>query len=217
MSLAHCLRKLKLFAAAPAAFLLVLAPCAAQSGVAQSERALSFDVASVRASKEAPSSSNVPLGPGNVYSPSHGILSARNFPLLTYLVFAYKLTDYQQEAIRSAGPEWVIRDGYSIEARTEKADVTKDELRLMMRSLLADRFKLTIHSEKRQVRAFALVPIKPGTLGPKLRVHPSGASCVDPSFENDRGGRQYGRPSRAAGQGCVPCRMQRHSGSDRQR
>ncbi len=141
---------------------------------------LAFDVAAVRLSKEGDPSSNVPLGPGNVYVSSHGILSAKNFPLLTYLVFAYKLTDYQQEAIESTAPGWVVNDHYSIEARTEKVDVTKDELRIMMRALLAERFKLAAHYEQREVRVFALKMVKAGMPGPKLQPHPAEATCSSP-------------------------------------
>jgi uncharacterized protein (TIGR03435 family) len=104
--------------------------------------------------------------------------------LLTYLVFAYKLTDYQQEAIESTAPDWVVNDRYSIEARTEKLEVTKDELRLMMRSLLAERFKLAVHYEKRQVRVFALMMVKAGALGPKFQPHPAGATCSSPSLKS---------------------------------
>jgi uncharacterized protein (TIGR03435 family) len=148
----------------------------------QATGTLAFEVASVKPSKETKSSSNVPLGPGNVYTASHGILSANNFPLLTYLMFAYKLADYQQEAIESTAPDWVINDRYSIEARTEKLDVTKDQLRLMMRSLLAERFKLAVHYEKRQVRVFALTMAKAGTMGPKLQPHPVGETCSNLSL-----------------------------------
>lgn len=145
---------------------------------------LAFDVASVRQSKATKPDSNVPLGAGNVYSPSNGVLSAKNFPLLAYLVFAYKLTDYQQEAIESTAADWVVTAPYTLEARTEKRNVTKDELRLMMRSLLAERFKLAVHYEKRQVRVFALKLYKAGTLGPKLQPHPNGATCSDPSLKS---------------------------------
>lgn len=146
--------------------------------------ALAFDVASVRPSKETKSSSNVPLGPGSVYSQSHGILRANNFPVLTYLVFAYKLTDYQQEAIQSAAPGWVVSDRYSIEARTDKQDVTKDELRSMMRTLLAERFKLAVHYENQRVRVFALVTAKTGEFGPKLRPHRIGSSCSSATLKS---------------------------------
>jgi uncharacterized protein (TIGR03435 family) len=140
---------------------------------------LSFDVASVRPSKETEPDSNVPLGPGNVYSPTHGILRARNFPVLNYLVFAYKLADYQQDALELSLPDWALTDRYSIEAKTEKSDVTKDELRLMMRSLLEERFHLAVHYDTRSVRVFALRLSKTGTLGPKLRQHPDTTPCAD--------------------------------------
>ncbi len=176
-----------------ALLLLYVAIClSSTAGVAQKDSAvqsqttdqLAFDVASVRPSKATKPDSNVPLGAGNVYSSSNGVLSAKNFPLLAYLVFAYKLTDYQQEAIESTASDWVVSDRYTIEARTEKRDVTKDELRLMMRSLLAERFKLAVHYEKRKVRVFALKLIKVDTLGPKLQPHPNGATCSDPSLKS---------------------------------
>lgn len=162
------------------------------AGVTQTESAIkpqaaetpAFDVASIRPSKDTKSSSNVPLGPGNTFLPSHGTFSTKNLPLLTYLVFAYKLTDYQQEAIESTAPDWVFNDRYSIEARTEKLDVTKDELRLMMRSLLAERFKLAVHYEKRQVRVYALVMVNARALGPKLQPHPAQAACTSPSLKS---------------------------------
>ena len=186
MLVSESVRKLILIALAPATVFLSLTAAPAQTAPAsltQAKETFAFDVASVRPSKETKPSSNVPLGPGNVSAPSHGVLSAKNFTLLNYLVFAYKLADYQQEAIESTAPDWVLNDRYSIEARTEKLDVTKDELRLMMRALLAERFKLAAHFEKREVRVFALKTIKAGALGPKLRQHPAGATCSSPSLK----------------------------------
>jgi uncharacterized protein (TIGR03435 family) len=173
-------RKLTFFAVVCTAVFLTPTTGVAQAASTAQPQAetLTFDVASVRQTQESSrQSSNVPLGAGNVYTPSHGILSAKGFPVITYLLFAYKLSDYQRAAIASTVPEWVVNDRYSIEARTDHVDVTKDELRLMMRSLLAERFKLAVHYEKREARVFALVIAKPGALGPKLRPHPDGATC----------------------------------------
>jgi hypothetical protein len=57
---------------------------------------LEFDVASIKPNKAgfgpngvAPNS-NFPLGPGDVYYPNGGLLSAINQRLLAFLVFAYK-------------------------------------------------------------------------------------------------------------------------------
>jgi uncharacterized protein (TIGR03435 family) len=112
-----------------------------------------------------------------VYKPTGGVLNARNFNLLSYIAFAYKLTDYQEEALRAKLPDWVLQDQFSIEARTENHNVTKDELRQMMQSLLAERFKLAVHYEERRVPVLALAVAKPGVTGPKLQRHPADATC----------------------------------------
>ncbi|MDP9050314.1 MAG: TIGR03435 family protein [Acidobacteriota bacterium] len=139
---------------------------------------LEFDVASVRQNKaEGKPGSNIPLGPQNIYGPSGGVVSAKDFTLLYYMTFAYKLTDYQQEELRSKAPGWVLNDRFNIEARTDDRDVTKDELRRMMQSLLADRFKLAVHYEPRTVSVYALKLVKPGVTGAKLKAHPSNAVC----------------------------------------
>jgi bla regulator protein BlaR1 len=139
---------------------------------------LKFDVASVHRDKSnRKPSSNVPLGPGGVYRASGEILNATNFNLLDYLEFAYKLTDYQEAALKATLPDWAVYDRFTIEARTDNQNVTKDELRLMMQSLLAERFKLAVHYEERRVPVLALVTVKPGITGPKLQRHPADASC----------------------------------------
>jgi uncharacterized protein (TIGR03435 family) len=157
---------------------LTLLPLVAGCGYAQSASSpkLSFDTASVHQTKpgaDRESSSNVPLGPGNVYSPTGGLLVIRNFALMDLVAFAYRMTSNQILAFEAMLPGWA-RDGrYSITARTEKTDVTKDELRLMMRSLLADRFTLAVHSEPRETSVFAAKLAKAGQPGPRLRPHPA--------------------------------------------
>ena len=73
-------------------------------------------------------------------------------------------------------PEWVTTERFDIQARAEK-NPGKDEMRLMMRSLLADRFKLAVHYETLQVPLFAIVLAKPGKTGPQLQLHPIDTSC----------------------------------------
>lgn len=156
-----------------------------EAGVLQGQEhaaVLAFDVASVRQSRSGDEevSSNVPLGPGNVYAATGGVLTARNFPLVTYLAFAYRMTDAQLESIRAQAPGWAETDRFDIQARTDKQDVTKNEMRLMMRALLAERFGLVMHTEVREVPVFGLVLVTPGKTGPGLRVHPAEAECVPP-------------------------------------
>jgi uncharacterized protein (TIGR03435 family) len=47
----------------------------------------------------------------------------------------------------------------------------------MMQVLLADRFKLAMHHETRQLPMFALVLDKPGKVGPQLQPHPADSPC----------------------------------------
>jgi len=138
---------------------------------------MAFDVASVKLNKSSdPTYSNFPLGMGDVYSPNGGLFTATNFPLITYITFAYKL-NANQTALLAQLPKWVTTDNFDIQARAE-GNPTKDQMRLMMQSLLADRFKLTIHNETRQLPVFGLVLVKPGKAGPQIRPHPIAASCA---------------------------------------
>jgi uncharacterized protein (TIGR03435 family) len=45
-------------------------------------------------------------------------------------------------------------------------------MRLMMQSLLTERFQMKVHHEMREVSVFALVLAKPGRTGPNLQPHP---------------------------------------------
>lgn len=145
---------------------------------------LEFDVASIRQNKSgAPPYSNFPINSGTMYGPTQGIFSSTNRPLVDYIAFAYKLTDSQRKDLVSQLPQWALSDGFDIQAKSENHDPTKDQMRLMMRSLLADRFKLLVHTETRQVSVFAVVLAKPGVVGPQLKPHPAQESCsrADPA------------------------------------
>ncbi len=175
------------------------AQSAAQDWVKAAGGKQEFDVASVRENKSGGGSySNFPLDNGNAYwvmnkddnmSPNGTLFSAKNLPLLRYIVFAYKLGGTQELALRFdfyAGlglhvPDWVRNDHYDIEARAAGM-ATKDQMRLMMQSLLAERFKLAVHWETREAPAFALVPATAGKLGPQLRQHPASDDCATTAF-----------------------------------
>jgi uncharacterized protein (TIGR03435 family) len=92
--------------------------------------------------------------------------------------FAYKIPEPQGQAIQSQLPKWATTNRYDIEARAS-GNPTKNQVRLMMQALLADRFKLALHYETRQVPVFALVLDKPGKLGPRLQPHSENAPCPD--------------------------------------
>jgi bla regulator protein BlaR1 len=140
-----------------------------------------FDVASVKQNKSGPSSAahtNVGLSAGDDYTPAGGLLSVTNFPLGVYIGFAYKLMPYQRQSLLSQLPKWATTDRFDIEARAAGGNPTKDQMRLMMQSLLADRFKLAVHSETRQLPVFALLLVKPGKTGSQLQPHSDDPPCV---------------------------------------
>src|SRR6185437_10140314 len=137
-----------------------------------------FDVASIRQNKSgAPPYSNFPISSGTMYGPTGGIFSSIDRPLVNYIVFAYKMTARQEQDLMSQLPAWALSDGFDIQAKSANHDPTKDQMRLMMQSLLADRFKLTVHTEARRVSVFALVLARPGMTGPQLKAHPADNAC----------------------------------------
>jgi uncharacterized protein (TIGR03435 family) len=171
---------------------------------AQCQKTPVFDVASVRPSKEgAEQRSNVPLDSGNVYSTvsaedartaAGGFFVATHQPLWQYIAFAYKLSGTQELSFRfsmfsgvpkSGAPFWVtggfdsLPAFFDISARAP-AETSLDQMRLMMRALLAERFHLQMHTVEADASVFALVLEKPGVMGPALRVHPASDTCEKP-------------------------------------
>jgi uncharacterized protein (TIGR03435 family) len=174
---------------------------------------LEFDVASVKQNKsDRDSSSNLSLDSGNLYSavshddvsaPAENYFSATNQPLWQYIVFAYKLSGTEEMTLRfsyfsglsSKAPSWatggfdVSADRFDIQARAP-GHPTKDQMRLMMQSLLADRFHLVVHRETRVVPVFALVLVAEEKTGPRLEPHAASDSCTLLSPDSKAGGLQ---------------------------
>jgi uncharacterized protein (TIGR03435 family) len=115
-----------------------------------------FDVASVkRAAPITTDSYNINLG-----KTLNGELTMGNVTLGECLKFAYGFTDN----IQLDGPDWMNRKGdvlFDIVARTSP-DVPRDQMRLMLRTLLKERFELVTHTEERQASYLALVQGKKG-------------------------------------------------------
>lgn len=144
-----------------------------------------FDVASVKLDPGPFRPPNFPLDAGDAFRPVGDRFSA-DFPVFTYITFAYKLVSLSPDiraAMQANLPEWVTTDRYAIEARADGVS-TKDQMRLMMRSLLAERFRLEAHFEQRTFPAFALELVNPGKTGPKLRPHSEGVPCEETPATN---------------------------------
>lgn len=168
-----------------ALLLIILAgPALSQTWQTAAGGKMSFEVASVKPSKpDTFTSPNFPLDSGDAFA-AGGRFSA-DFPLSVYITFAYKLTltREQRESMLAHLPKWVSTDKFTIQAKAE-GNPTKDQMRLMVQSLLADRFKLAVHIETEQAPIFVLTVAKPGKVGPNLRPHADGPPCdsADPEF-----------------------------------
>lgn len=161
------------------------APSAAPSQVPAWQTAaggkMEFEVASIRRSEPGTflhpdivlNNEETPVPPGGQF--------VADFPLQIFLEFAYKImpTQEQEEAMLAHLPKWVSTDHFVIRAQFAGSP-SKDQIRLMMQSLLAERFKLTAHFESKVHPALALVFDKAGMLGPRIRVHADGPACDAP-------------------------------------
>ncbi|HEY2470350.1 MAG TPA: TIGR03435 family protein [Terracidiphilus sp.] len=92
------------------------------------------------------------------------VIRGRNFAtrassLGDLISFAYEV---QAKQIVNA-PDWIDKDRYDIDAVPEQEGVPNPEqLRVMIRKLLTDRFKLTFHHDKRDMSAYVLSVGKEG-------------------------------------------------------
>jgi uncharacterized protein (TIGR03435 family) len=77
---------------------------------------------------------------------SSGRLTARNAKLTELIKGAYAVEDDQV----SGGPEWIDSARFDVEAKSSDR-ANRDQLLLMLRALLADRFKLAIRRETKEL------------------------------------------------------------------
>jgi len=91
------------------------------------------------------------------------------------IVIAYRIQPFQV----SGGPAWLDSARYDVIAKPEKKP-QQGEIQLMLQSLLADRFQLTVHRETKELPVYALaVARKDGKLGAGLAESKEGV-CTQP-------------------------------------
>ena len=73
------------------------------------------------------------------------------------------------------GPFWLETDRFDILAKAPMS-VTPANTKLMLRSLLADRFKLVTHNEDKQMNAWTMTAVTPGKPGPQMKEAKGGPS-----------------------------------------
>ena len=105
-----------------------------------------FEVASIRLSQK----------DGTKIEHTASTLTMRSVRLTACISWAFNVQDYQV-----SGPAWMNDELFDISARPA-APATESELRLMLQTLLVDRFKLAYHRQQKEMQALVLTVAKNG-------------------------------------------------------
>lgn len=140
---------------------VVLGGYFAAACVAQERTRVSFDVVSIKQG-QADTGVVVQTDRGFVrtayhpfrYTPGHVTCS---LPLISFLLEAYSVKLWQL-----AGPPWLYDGVYDLTA-TMPADTSREQARLMLQTMLRERFGLQIHREDREISIYALAVGKAGS------------------------------------------------------
>jgi uncharacterized protein (TIGR03435 family) len=97
-------------------------------------------------------------GPG---TPDPGRITYENVALKQVLSTAFEVKSYQ-----ISGPAWLDSERYDITAKVPTGS-TKEQMHVMLQNLLADRFGLTVHREKKEMASYIL---SVGKGGNKMKV-----------------------------------------------
>lgn len=149
----------------PIPLLLTLAlSCVAQ----QSQAPPQFDVASVKLVKG-------PVAPHGVsLIINHGKLNMDAAELRQIIGLAYGI---QRVLVRNC-PDWCDEDKFDIVAKTDNVDATRDQIKAMLVTLLAERFGLQAHRETKAVPGYELIASKKGPKLEAAKDEPGGPSNV---------------------------------------
>jgi len=125
-----------------------------------------FEVASVKVHEFPPGMMGLQIGgPSQLHISGNRVNTMGSLEMLVMAAYHGKLHQV------SGGPKWTDRAGnplvFDIDARVEGEGVAAmEQVRLMLQSLLAERFHLQIHQENKEVPVYALTVDKGG---PKLK------------------------------------------------
>jgi uncharacterized protein (TIGR03435 family) len=135
-----------------------------------------FEVASVKpAAPQANGRVGLRGGPG---SNDPGRITYTNVTPRMVIENAYDVLDDQV-----SGPTWLATERYDI-AATVPASATKEQFRVMLQNLLAERFQLAFHRERKEFVVYELAVAKNG---PKLKEGPPATDAK--TSVSERGGR----------------------------
>ena len=110
----------------------------------QPEDLPAFEVASVKKLQG-------PVTSSALRTPGGGRITIVNLPLRTIIMQAWGIRDYQL----IGAPGWIVGDRFSINAKAE-GNAPRDQLMLMVRRVLAERFQMKYRGETREMSAYVL-------------------------------------------------------------
>jgi len=114
---------------------------------------LEFEVASIKPSAMPGGGGMIRMGPqggpgsGDPGRVSYTLSTIRDLMVIAYGVHRYQIT---------GGPNWLDSERFDIMAKVPE-DATKEQVKVMLQNLLAERFKLNLHRETKELPIYALM------------------------------------------------------------
>jgi uncharacterized protein (TIGR03435 family) len=125
--------------------ILVLSSWAAAQAVPQ------FEVATIKPSAPI-TGGRVQIGMGG----DPGRINYQGLPMRMLLARAFDVKDYQ-----ISGPDWLDSERFDVMAKIPEG-VNREQVPAMLQALLAERFKMAVHRDKKEIGVYALVAAKGG-------------------------------------------------------
>src|SRR5690242_7692261 len=165
----------------------IIAAALAMVSVVVGQSAPAFDVVSIKA--------HLPDGDAGVHIDTQpgGRLTIVNASLRTLVTFAYRVQDEQVVG----GADWTVADRFDVLAKADR-EATTEELSVMLRPTLRDRFRLTLQPATRELLVYALTANE-GRAGRQLKR--SEVDCVGLPGNGGRGCEFSVRPGAIHGRG----------------
>ena len=161
----------------PAAVVFACASALGQASAQAGNGDVTFEVASVRPARSGSGDQVISGGPG---TGNPGRLTFTSCSLETLLMNAYGMLPSRLG--RLSGPAWLRSETFDIVAKVP-AGTTPEQVPLMLRNLLIERFKLAVHHETKEAEGYALVVAKNGPAA-KLKA-PVGADSQNAKADKD--------------------------------
>jgi uncharacterized protein (TIGR03435 family) len=137
--------------------------CTGVSSVALAawQQSAEFDAASVKVNKTGDARTG-------------GVLAGNRFSMINETAWrligeAYALSQPLPRNLIQGGPDWIDTERFDVEG-VAQTPLTRERARVMLRTVLRQRFKLDVHIESREAPIYALVMARgDGKLGPQLK------------------------------------------------